>query len=294
MKRTIITGLLLSGALLLGATATASAQEQSSAEETTAAEQPAVLLPDEQAETATEEARANLVSETPERLWDAASTAYINGNYHEAVEAYEQLVARGFSSAKLYYNLANAYFKEERLSRAILFYRRALRIDPGSVDARYNLSVAEARTKDNIEQVPEFFLTSWFRAIRQTMNCTVWSILSLVSLACGLGLILLYLLTQRLSLRKTGFYGALAALTIFIITTCFAAGERRSMLDRSEAIVMSSSASVKSAPDRSATDLFVLHEGTSVRITDRLDQWCEVTIADGKKGWVERSKIETV
>jgi len=292
MKRTIITGLLLLGGMLLGATA--SAQEQPDAEAATAAEQPAALLSDEQAETTTEEARPNLVSEMPERLWDAASTAYINGNYHEAVEAYEQLVARGFSSAKLYYNLANAYFKEEQLGRAILFYRRALRLDPGSVDARYNLSVAEARTKDSIEQVPEFFLTSWFRVIRQTMNCTVWSILSLISLACGLGLILLYLLTQRLSLRKTGFYGALAALMIFIVTTSFAAGERRSMLDRSEAIVMSSSASVKSAPDRSATDLFVLHEGTSVRITDRLDQWCEVTIADGKKGWVESSKIETV
>lgn len=292
MKRTIITGLLPLGALLLGATA--SAQEQRSAEEAAAAEQPAALLPDEQTQTTTEETRPNLVSETPERLWDIASTAYINGNYHEAVEAYEELAARGLSSAKLYYNLANACFKEEQLGRAILFYRRALRIDPGSVDARYNLSVAEARTKDSIEQVPEFFLTSWFRAIRQAMNCTVWSILSLVSLACGLGAILLCLLAQRLSWRKTGFYGALAALTFFFVTTCFAAGERRSILDRSEAVVMSSSASVKSAPDRSATDLFVLHEGTSVRITDRLDPWCEVTIADGKKGWVESSKIETI
>ena len=57
---------------------------------------------------------------------------------------------------------------------------------------------------------------------------------------------------------------------------------------------MSSSAAIKSAPDRSATDLFILHEGTTVRITDELDRWCEVTIADGKKGWVERSKIETI
>ncbi len=201
---------------------------------------------------------------------------------------------RLLSSAKLYYNLANAYFKEEQLSRSILFYRRALRLDPGNADARYNLSVAEARTKDNIERIPEFFLTEWFWSIRRTMGCTGWSILSLIALACGLGLGLLYLLSQRLTLRKTGFYGSLAAAVVFVLTTGFAMGERHTMLDRSEAVVMSSSAAIKSAPDRSATDLFILHEGTTVRITDELDRWCEVTIADGKKGWVERSKIETI
>jgi hypothetical protein len=38
----------------------------------------------------------------------------------------------------------------------------------------------------------------------------------------------------------------------------------------------------------------VLHEGTVVTITDRLDGWCEVVIADGKKGWVEGRKIEII
>lgn len=285
MKKTMITGLLFLAGWML--TASAAAQGIQSAEEKSATT--------EQRPTDTEpEERTDLTEATPERLWDAASTAYINGDYNGAAKAYEQLVARGLSSSKLYYNLANAYFKEEQLSRAILFYRRSLRLDPGNADARYNLSVAEARTKDKIERIPEFFLTEWFRNIRRTMGCTAWSILSLVSLACGLGLALLYLLAQRLTWRKIGFYGAVAAAAIFVLTTGFAMGERHSMLDRSEAVVMSSSAAVKSAPDRSATDLFILHEGTSVRITDELDKWYEVTIADGKKGWVERSKIETI
>ena len=57
---------------------------------------------------------------------------------------------------------------------------------------------------------------------------------------------------------------------------------------------MASSVSVTSSPDRAATDLFVLHEGTAVEITDRLDDWCEIAIADGKRGWIEESKIETI
>ena len=86
----------------------------------------------------------------------------------------------------------------------------------------------------------------------------------------------------------------MAAAVVFMLTTWFALGERREMLDDSQAVVMSLSTAVKSSPDRSATDLFVLHEGTLVEITNRLDGWCEITIADGKKGWLESKTIETI
>ncbi len=231
---------------------------------------------------------------TPDQLWDLGNTAYVNGDYHTASEYYEAIRALGLSSVKLYYNLGNAYFKEGRLGKSILNYRRALRRAPGSDDIRYNLGVAEARTKDNIEAIPEFFLTEWVRGVRHTMSCTAWSVFSLAALVCALSLFLVYLLARRLTLRKTGFYGTLIALVLFILTTWFALGERREMLDDSQAVVMSLSTAVKSSPDKSATDLFVLHEGTLVEITNRLDDWCEITIADGKKGWLESKTIETI
>lgn len=227
-------------------------------------------------------------------LWDRANTAYINGDFRAAAEAYEALLADGLISVKLYYNLANACFKEERLGEAILFYRRALRLAPGNGDVRYNLGVAEARTKDNIERIPEFFFVGWMRGVRHTMGGTAWTLLSLFFLAGALALFLLYLLAQRLSLRKTGFYGTLAAAVLFVVTMSFAASSRREMLDRSEAVVMTASVAVKSSPDKSATDLFLLHEGTVVRIADRLGEWCEVVIDDGKKGWLESRKIEVI
>ena len=122
------------------------------------------------------------------------------------------------------------------------------------------------------------------RGVRRLMSCTAWSVFSLAALVCALALFLAYLLAQRLSLRKTGFYGTLVAVAVFMLTSWFAMGERREMLDDTQAVVMSLSTAVKSSPDKSATDLFVLHEGTLVEITDRLDNWCEITIADGKKG----------
>ena len=234
------------------------------------------------------------VEASSEQLWDRANTAYINEDYHAATEIYKEILARGVSSMKLYYNLGNACFKEGELGEAILYYHRALRLAPGNDDIRYNLGVAEARTKDNIEQIPEFFLTEWFRSVRHMMSCTAWSVFSLVALVAALALSLLYLLARRLSLRKGGFYGTLVALLLFVVTTWFAWGERREMLDDTQAVVMSLSTAVKSSPDKSATDLFVLHEGTLVEITNRLEGWCEVTIADGKKGWLESKTIETI
>lgn len=231
---------------------------------------------------------------TPEQLWDRANTAYINGDYHGAAELYEALLARGLSSVKLYYNLANSCFKDNQLGKAILFYHRAQRMSPGNDDIRYNLHVAESRTKDKIEQIPEFFLSKWIRDVRHTMSCTAWSIISLVALAAALGLFLLYLLASRMTLRKAGFYGTIVTSLLFVVSSWFALGERREMLDDSQGVVMTSSAAVKSSPDKSATDLFVLHEGTLVEISDRLDGWCEVTISDGKKGWLEARTIETI
>ena len=233
-------------------------------------------------------------SDDAEALWEAANTAYVNGAYRRAAEGYEAILARGLHSAKLYYNLANAYFKAGRTGKAILCYHRALRLAPGSEDVRYNLGVAEENTKDSIEAVPEFFVSAWLRAVRNTMSSTAWAVLSLAALAAMLALASVYLLASRLGARKAGFYGMAASLVIFAAATAFAASGRREMVDRSEAVVMSSSVSVKSSPDNSATDLFVLHEGTTVRVTTRLDEWCEIVIADGKKGWVKSRQIEEI
>ena len=233
-------------------------------------------------------------SYTPEQAWNAANEAYIAGEYARAEENYLRIIADGKLSAKLYFNLANALFKQEKLGKAILYYNRALRLDPSDEDIQHNLAMAESLTKDRIERVPEFFLKTWLRAVRNLLSCRSWTLLSLALLAVSLILCLLFMLAQPLKLRKTGFYGMVTSALLFVAATWFAAVERRVILDREEAVVMTSTASVKSSPDRSATDLFVLHEGTTLRVVGTLDEWSEVVIADGKKGWLESGKIERI
>ncbi|MBQ6987741.1 MAG: tetratricopeptide repeat protein [Alistipes sp.] len=233
-------------------------------------------------------------SDNTDDLWQRANTAYNSGDYAQAEACYTRILEQGLYSASLYYNLANAHFKQNELGKALLYYNRALRLRPNDEDIRHNLEYAKQSTKDSIEEIPEFFLKTWIKSLRGALSCTTWSILSLVMLATALAFGLIYMLAQRLSLRKTGFYLMAIAALLFVVTTAFAWSERNMLIKRSEAIVMDSAVSIKSSPDRSATELFVLHEGTKVTIGEAIDGWAEVRIADGRKGWIEEERIERI
>ena len=235
-----------------------------------------------------------VMAQTSAERWEAGNRAYIEGNYDKAIEEYTAILDGGEYSMKLYYNLANAYFKAGAMGKAILYYNKALRIAPSQEDIRHNLALAEAQTKDRIAVIPEFFLNRWLRTLRNSMSCTAWSVLSLVWFGVLLAFGVLFLLASQVRWRKVGFYGALCAFVLFVATTSFAVSSRNDMLSHNEAVVMGTAISVKSSPDRSATDLFVLHEGTKVEILTEVDEWVEVVIADGKKGWTERKNIEEI
>lgn len=227
-------------------------------------------------------------------MWDRANTLYINGDYNGAVEVYDSIAACGVVSSRLYYNLANAYFKNSKIAPAILNYNLALRLDPSDQDIVYNLAVANSYTKDSIEQVPDFFLNRWFGAAAQLAGCNGWAIVSLVLLALTFGFILVYLLCQKLAYRKTGFSLAIVAAMLFLLTMSFALFQRHTLLHGNEAIVFVSSLPVKSSPENGSKDLFILHEGTKVKVIRKMDSWSEIVIADGNKGWVRDKSIRRI
>lgn len=234
------------------------------------------------------------VSNEPEALWEAANAANNAGEWDKALTNYKIIADKGLESAALYYNMANAYFKKSDLAHSILYYHRALRLAPADEDIRHNLKYAEQSTRDIIEQIPEFFLTTWMRAVRNTMSGNAWTILSLVVLVLTVTMALVYLLAQRLRVRKMGFYMMVICGVLFVASTAFALSSRSEMMSGREAVVMSSSVSIKSSPDRAATELFVLHEGTTVSVGEQVDGWAEIRIADGRKGWIEEERIERI
>lgn len=227
-------------------------------------------------------------------LWDRANTAYVNGDYSRAIVTYDSIADAGFVSKKLYYNLGNAWYKNGGIGKAVLYYNRALRLDPSDPDARHNLKVVNALVKDKIDAVPEFFLTGWFRAWGRTMGPDGWAAISLVMFAVTLASVLVYLLTKSMRLRKVGFYTALLCLFIGLAAVSFSVRQKNEISRSGEAVVMRESVAVRSSPDNASKELFVLHEGTKVKLGNSLGGWHEIVIADGNKGWLPESAIEVI
>lgn len=223
-----------------------------------------------------------------------ADSAYIRGQYQQAIKDYEMLLKQG-ASADLYYNLGNAYYRSENITRAVLNYERALLLSPGDRDVRFNLQIARAKTIDKIVPESEMFFFTWYRSLVSLMSVDAWAWTALIALALLIVLLLVYLFSERIWLRKVGFFGGFVLLILFALSNLFAWQQKQDLLFRKGAIVISPSVTVKSTPAKNGTDLFILHEGTKVSITDgTMKGWMGIRIADGKEGWIESNMIEEI
>ena len=223
-----------------------------------------------------------------------ADSAYIRGQYQQAIKDYEMLLKQG-ASADLYYNLGNAYYRSENITRAVLNYERALLLSPGDRDVRFNLQIARAKTIDKIVPESEMFFFTWYRSLVNLMSVDAWAWTALIALALLIVLLLVYLFSDRIWLRKVGFFGGFVLLILFALSNLFAWQQKQDLLFRKGAIVISPSVTVKSTPAKNGTDLFILHEGTKVSITDgTMKGWMGIRIADGKEGWIESNMIEEI
>ncbi|MBO4719159.1 MAG: BatD family protein [Prevotella sp.] len=223
-----------------------------------------------------------------------ADSAYVRGEYQQAIKDYEALLKQG-ASADLYYNLGNAYYRTENITRAVLNYERALLLSPGDRDIRFNLQMARSKTIDKVTPEQDMFFVTWYRSLVNLTSVDGWADIALISLALAIVLALLYLFSERIWLRKVGFFGAIILIVFFLLSNVFAHQQKDLLVHRRGAIVTAPAVTVKSTPAKQGTDLFILHEGTKVTITDgSMKDWKGIRLADGKEGWIETQQIELI
>jgi tetratricopeptide (TPR) repeat protein len=228
-------------------------------------------------------------------LWNAANTAYAEGQWDAAASGYEMISDMGLESAALYCNTGNAYAKSGNVPMAILCYERALKADPSYEDASYNLELMNSRIQDRIDPVPEFFLTKWMKDISYLMDSDAWAITVLVLLGLTLAMFIIFLLVPSVAGRRAGFFTGL----VFLVFMCFAMGfsisQKKAYMNADKAIVMRPVVSVKSSPSAEASkDLFILHEGTKVTVLDQVGAWNNISLADGRQGWLPAADMERI
>jgi tetratricopeptide (TPR) repeat protein len=223
-----------------------------------------------------------------------ANKAYSEGSFSEAAGLYQKVAEAGYASPGLYYNLGNACFKMNDYARAILWYERAKRLDPGNEDIDYNLNVANTKISDKIEPLPALFYKRWFTTLVQLFPVDAWARMCVWLFIAGLAGLVLYIASGILFLRKVGFWCAIGLFFLSLTAFLFAWSGNRSAESTSEAIVFTPTITAKSSPDDGSTDLFVLHEGTKVRLLDNIGSWYEIRIANGSVGWLPKTSLEKI
>ena len=226
---------------------------------------------------------------------EEADKAYQDNKFKEAIEKYETILSTEGESADSYYNLGNSYFKDKNMAKAVLNYERALLLNPGDADIRFNLEMARSKTVDKITPAREIFIATWIKALADTMNEKEWGKLGIVSFILLLVSVAFYIFGNRIWVKKTGFIAAFSLLVITVCANIFADRQKEKLEERKGAIIMVPTITIKSTPDESGTDLFVLHEGAKVYIEDdSMKGWKEIYMEDGNKGWIQADAIEII
>jgi tetratricopeptide (TPR) repeat protein len=236
----------------------------------------------------------NIFASDIKALSDSAEYYYTNQEYQKAIDKYNEILEKGYESGLLYFNLANAYYKINKINDAILNYERAKILLPGNKDIEFNLEMAKRHITDKIPKVPEFFLRKWYKEFRGIFSSDVWAIISLSSFVLLLTFILIFFLTRSYLFKKTSFWLSIILLVISISSFTFSYQEKERITNRKYAIIFEPVVNIKASPNENATNLFVLHEGTKVEIRQSSKDWVEIKIDDGTVGWIKRDLLVVI
>jgi len=227
----------------------------------------------------------------PDSLFIKANELYSSARFEEALDHYNQVVESGYISSGLYYNMGNAAYRSNQLGYAILYYEKALKLNPRNEEARRNLEFVSMYREDNLEAVPELFLKQWYKNLVMAFAVNTWSVFSIVLFVLLLTGVLAYIFGRRLWVKQTGFFGGVLALILFALALTATVKRTNQFSHPDTGIVLAPSVVVKSTPGTSGTDLFILHEGTRVYKEEVVGEWIEIRISDGRVGWLHEKAI---
>ncbi len=225
------------------------------------------------------------------QLWEKANAFYTTEEYQQALSIYEQIVQSGEESAKLYFNLGNAYYKTGDVNNAILYYERAKVLAPHDKDIEFNLQIVNQFVVTKIEELPKPFFLRWKSSVINKYPADTWSAISIGAFILFLILLGFFVFSRRAAIKKASFWIGIVAIIFSGFTFSFANQQKKEIKNRNHAIVFCPRVTVKSSPTQSGTDLFLIYEGLKIEITDSLNTWTEIKLADGNEGWLPDSCI---
>ncbi len=221
-------------------------------------------------------------------LFAQGNTAYQQGDYAKAAEAYEKIISDGWVSGPLYFNLANSYVKADHLGKAILNYERAKRLIPRDPDLKANDAYAQSLLKTPISMPTNFWqmvLTSHL----SFYSLDEMAIIAFVLLAFLGAIILASLFWGWQNRGKVFLLGG-----VVILFVIYGGGLLLKVQMEKEQAVSLVETPARFEPRDAATTHYLLQEGGKVKILDQDGEWLKIFRSDGKSGWVKASTVEKI
>jgi len=226
-----------------------------------------------------------------QNLADSAQKAYEKMRYKDAINFYEKILTEGETSANLYYNLGNAYFKDNQLGKAIYNYERAKKLNPGDEDIKMNLKLANSKAIDKIEAKENFLAGAIKSGIYTMFSTSGWAWLSVLAAFFTLLCVALFIVSKSLLFKRIFFWLGLAGAIKFVLVVSIGFAALHDLEKKTQAIVTSQVVQVLNAPNESGKAKFSLHEGTRLCVLSTNDDWTSVQLANGNEGWIRTSEL---
>ena len=230
-----------------------------------------------------------------------ANQAYKQELYNEALKLYLQEAERTGVSSDLYCNIGDTYYRLKDNVHAVLYYERALLLDPSNSDARFNLEFVRSKM-----QLPDDAGDSWFSNwVDQTvsrLSSNTWAIIAIVTFLLFLAGLAAYLFMDNVLMRKIGFFGGALMIVATILANLAAFHVYHKATSGNGAIIMPETVTLSTAPrePRDKEEMaFELQQGTRVEIVDSISdkangKWLQVSTAGGHKAWLNAKDVEVI
>lgn len=226
--------------------------------------------------------------------FENGNALYKQGNYEEAISAYETVFRSKKESSELYFNLGNCYYKLNKVAPTIYNFEKALLLKPNNEQAKNNLELAQKMRIDDIKEVPKIGVSKMLQNLTSCCNYDTWAWFSV-----GLGVLVLLLFTgyyfvEKSIIKRILFSGMLVTLFVMIVSIAIAFFEKNQYQKENPAIIFVEQTPLKQAPTAISKNIKTLHEGTKVYIETTKNNLKKVQFTDGTSGWIESSALKTL
>lgn len=227
-----------------------------------------------------------------EHIFDQANKAYNAGQYENAVEGYKQLnTTHGVNNPALFFNLANACYKQGHLGKAILYYEAALAVDPAFQAARNNLEKVLGETQRSLPLPDPRQITDnpLLRYYPLSPRQSLWIVHAF--LAAG---ILLLLLKQWRPRSKYTWSMWIALSFALLFYGLFLGGVYSVRSTPRLAVAQTKETPVYFSMNESEQPRFLLYEGDRVFVDRQEGDWVRLHAYGGERGWTRKDNIGIV